>query len=170
MVTGQQKQLIKQVGEYLVAAELCRRELIATSFTGNVPVFDIIAITNDEKMKTIQVKTTTTNSGWNLEGTKFLDFEHPVDNKQHIKGFRILSYSDTIFCFVILRSFGKEMTLSEHDEFYLVPVKELQAIVRSAYERHLKKMNFVRKNDSHHVKLKPSDISRFKNNWDCLLK
>ena len=170
MSTGRQKQLIKQAGEYLVAAELCRRELIATSFTGNVPVFDILAITDDEKMKTIQVKTTTINSGWNLDGTKFIDFESSVDNTQHIKDFRKLSNPDTIFCFVILQSFGKETTSSDRDVFYLVPVEELQVIVGSAYEKHLKKMNFVRKNDSHHVKLKPSDISRFENNWECLLK
>jgi len=36
-------QLTKQVGEYLVAAEVCRRGLIATTFTGNVPHYDIIA-------------------------------------------------------------------------------------------------------------------------------
>lgn len=43
MATGRENQLTKQVGEYLVAAELCRRGFIATTFTGNVPDFDIIA-------------------------------------------------------------------------------------------------------------------------------
>ena len=44
MATGRSLQLTKQVGEYLVAAELCRRKLIATTFTGNVPDYDIVAI------------------------------------------------------------------------------------------------------------------------------
>ena len=109
MVTGRQKQLIKQVGEYLVAAELCRRELIATSFTGNVPIFDILAITSEDKMKTIQVKATTTNGGWNLDAVDFLDFEPLTDSSQYIKGIRNLSNNNTIFCFVKLGSFGKEI-------------------------------------------------------------
>jgi hypothetical protein len=43
MATGRDNQLTKQVGEYLVAAEVCRRGFIATTFTGNVPHYDIIA-------------------------------------------------------------------------------------------------------------------------------
>lgn len=42
-------QLIKMIGEYLVCAELCRRELIATTSTGNVPEFDILA--TDERLQ-----------------------------------------------------------------------------------------------------------------------
>ncbi len=41
--TGRDKYVVKQVGEYLVCAELGRRGYIATSFTGNVPEFDILA-------------------------------------------------------------------------------------------------------------------------------
>jgi len=40
-VTGRELQLTKQTGEYLVCAELCRKKFIATSFTGNVPDYDI---------------------------------------------------------------------------------------------------------------------------------
>jgi len=43
MATGRDNQLTKQVGEYLVAAEVCRRGFIAATFTGNVPHHDIIA-------------------------------------------------------------------------------------------------------------------------------
>ncbi len=43
MATGRDNQLKKQAGEYLVAAEMCRRGFIATTFTGNVPHYDIIA-------------------------------------------------------------------------------------------------------------------------------
>ena len=44
MKTGRSKYLTKQAGEYLVAAELSRRGYIATTFTGNVPDYDIIAV------------------------------------------------------------------------------------------------------------------------------
>ncbi len=171
MVTGRQKQLIKQVGEYRVAAELCRRELIATSFTGNVPVFDILAISDDEKMKTIQVKATTTDGGWNLDATDYLDFEATMDKTQHIKGVRKLSNSAIVFCFVKLGSFGRENITLEHDEFYLIPVGELQKIIESKYSSFLTKVDHIRPNnpESHHVKIKLGDISDFKGNWDCVI-
>ena len=171
MVTGRQKQLIKQVGEYLVAAELCRRELIATSFTGNVPIFDILAITSEDKMKTIQVKATTTNGGWNLDAVDFLDFEPLTDSSQYIKGIRNLSNNNTIFCFVKLGSFGKGKTYSDGDEFYLLPIDKLQRIIEEKYSSFLTKVNHIRpnKHDSHHTKIKKDDIASFKDNWDCVL-
>ncbi len=43
MATGHSNKLVGQTGECLVAAELGRRGLIATTFTGNVPRYDIIA-------------------------------------------------------------------------------------------------------------------------------
>ena len=43
MATGRSNKLVGQTGEYLVAAELSRRGHIATTFTGNVPHYDIIA-------------------------------------------------------------------------------------------------------------------------------
>jgi hypothetical protein len=171
-VTGRQKQLIKQVGEYLVAAELCRRELIATSFSGNVPIFDILAITSDEKMKTIQVKATITNGGWNLDAIDYLDFQPPTDDSQYIKGILKLPNNNTIFCFVKLGSFGKEKTSSAPDEFYLLPIDELQKIIEKRYSAFLTKVKHIRpkKHDSHHAKIKKHDISSFKDNWDCLLR
>jgi hypothetical protein len=45
--------LAGQIGEYSVCAELGRRGIIATSFTGNVPEFDLIVA--DESLKTIPV-------------------------------------------------------------------------------------------------------------------
>lgn len=172
MVTGRQKQLIKQVGEYLVAAELCRRELITTSFTGNVPIFDLLAITSDDKMKTIQVKATMTAGGWNLDASNFLDFELSSDKKQHIRGIRNLATNNTIFCFVQLGSFGNENNLSRDDEFYLVPILDLQKIVKNQYLFNLKKVDYYRQKnpESHHMKIKKDQIHAFKNNWDCILK
>ncbi len=43
MATGRNMQLTKMIGEYLLCAELCRRGLLATTLTGNVPEFDILA-------------------------------------------------------------------------------------------------------------------------------
>ena len=56
MVTGRSNKLVGQTGEYLVAAELSRRGLIATTFTGNVPHYDIIASDEAGKNVFVQVK------------------------------------------------------------------------------------------------------------------
>ncbi len=49
MATGRSNYLTKQAGEYLVAAELSRRGYIATTFTGNLPDYDIIALKVNNK-------------------------------------------------------------------------------------------------------------------------
>ncbi len=42
MMKGLSNKLAGQIGEFLVCAELGKRGIIATSFTGNVPEFDLI--------------------------------------------------------------------------------------------------------------------------------
>ena len=56
MATGRQIQLTKQVGEYLVAAELSRRGLLTTTFAGNVPAYDIVATGGRGQTALVQVK------------------------------------------------------------------------------------------------------------------
>lgn len=56
MATGRSNKLVGQAGEYLVAAELSRRGLIATTFTGNVPDYDIIASDGQGRHVSVQVK------------------------------------------------------------------------------------------------------------------
>jgi hypothetical protein len=56
MATGRSNKLVGQTGECLVAAELSRRGLIATTFTGNVPHYDIIASDEAGQHVSIQVK------------------------------------------------------------------------------------------------------------------
>ena len=56
MASGRSNKLVGQTGEYLVAAELSRRGMIATTFTGNVPYYDIIASNEDGKHVSVQVK------------------------------------------------------------------------------------------------------------------
>ena len=56
--SGRATKLTGQIGEYLVAAELARRGLIATTFTGNVPHYDIIASDERGRHLSVQVKCT----------------------------------------------------------------------------------------------------------------
>jgi len=56
MATGRSRKIVGQTGEYLVAAGLSRRGLIATTFTGNVPHYDIIASDETGRHVSVQVK------------------------------------------------------------------------------------------------------------------
>jgi hypothetical protein len=51
---GLNNKLAGQIGEYLVCAELGRRGLIATPFSGNVPTFDVLA--TDEQCRTVPIQ------------------------------------------------------------------------------------------------------------------
>ena len=62
MATGRDNKLVGAAGEYLVAAELCRRGLIATTFTGNVPHYDIVASDAKGRHVSIQVKASRSGS------------------------------------------------------------------------------------------------------------
>lgn len=110
MATGRNMQLTKQIGEYLVSAELCRRGLISTTFTGNVPGFDIIAI--NEKLKTIPIQVKTIASGsWQFDAKTFIEIS--ISNEtQTIKGKTILPNPDLICVFVRLKG-------QNEDEFYI---------------------------------------------------
>jgi hypothetical protein len=70
MTTGLKTQLAKQVGEYLVAAELGRMGLIAATFAGNVPDYDIVAMDATGMAVPVQVKAVTGRS-WQFDVRRF---------------------------------------------------------------------------------------------------
>ena len=72
MATGRSNYLTKQAGEYLVAAELSWRGYIATTFTGNVPYYDIIAVDDSGGHVVVQVKAIAGKS-WQFNATDFAD-------------------------------------------------------------------------------------------------
>jgi hypothetical protein len=84
MATGRSNYLTKQAGEYIVAAELSPRGFIATTFTGNVPWYDIVAVDGLGGHALVQVKAIAANS-WQLNVGQFADvvFE---GHKQIIQG------------------------------------------------------------------------------------
>jgi hypothetical protein len=57
MATGLSNKLTGQTGEYLACAELGRRGLIATTFIGNVPEYDLIVCDKSLNKVPIQAKT-----------------------------------------------------------------------------------------------------------------
>ena len=75
MATGRQVQLTKQVGEYLVAAELSRRGLLTATFAGNVPAYDIVATGSRGQTALVQVKAIAGPS-WQFDIRTFTDVRY----------------------------------------------------------------------------------------------
>lgn len=134
MTTGRENQLTKQVGEYLVSAELCRRGFITTTFTGNVPEFDILAINGNNEKISVQVKTIKQGT-WQLNAGDYLDIIITEENdpRQIIKGKKQIN-QNIIYAFVKLNGQGK-------DDFYIIKIKDLQDIIFKGYSAYLDKHN-----------------------------
>jgi hypothetical protein len=162
MATGREMQLTKQVGEYLVAAELCRRGLIATTFTGNVPEFDLLAIDGDYRTQPVQVKAIRHRT-WQLQLNHFLDIEVTDDGIQLIHGRKELDKPGMICVFVKLVSLGE-------DEFYIFRLSDLQELILDGHTKYLEKHGGRRPRNpaSMHTAVSTTDLAPFRDNWDVL--
>jgi len=160
MTSGRSRHLTKQTGEYLVASKLCREGLIATTFTGNVPYYDIVAVDNDFKATIIQVKTSN-NKSWQLNAKTFLEIDYNKDARvQRITGKRKPKHPDLVYVFVRLDAEGE-------DDFYIIRVSDLQEIVHRNHKAYLRMHGGVRpKNpESTHTAVKVEDLTDFVDNW-----
>ena len=110
MATGLSSKLTGQIGEHLVTAELGRRGIIATPFSGNVPDIDILAHANGVTGH-IQVKAINRDS-WQFDIRKFLDVVL-TEKGQKINGPNRALDRKIICIFVLL---GPELG---NDKFYV---------------------------------------------------
>jgi len=159
-------QLTKQVGEYLVSAELSRLGFITTPFAGNVPEFDILA--TDEKLETKPVQVKTIRGGsWQFDGSKFLDISISVGDResirQRINGKKHLENPNLVCILVKLVSRGQ-------DEFYVLRLGDLQEIIFEGYSRWLEQHGGrrPRKPKSTHNSISPRDLLKYRDNWELL--
>lgn len=74
LASGRNNQLTRHIREHLVAAELGRRGYVATPFSGNVPMFDLLAANATGKAVPIQVKAINGPS-WQFRIDSFLTVE-----------------------------------------------------------------------------------------------
>jgi hypothetical protein len=161
MATGRGIQLTKQAGEYLVAAELCRRGFISTTFTGNVPHYDIIASNSSGGHQAIQVKAIAGNA-WQFDIRKFVDVQ--LDGKRQILGRPTQPWYPGLICvFVRLRDYGD-------DEFYVMTWEDLQEIAIAHHREYLAKHDGVRpkKHDSYHTAIRPAQLTEHRDKWSVL--
>ena len=161
MTTGRDNLLTKQVGEYLVAAEVCRHGFIATTFTGNVPHYDIIASNSTGGHQAIQVKAIL-GDAWQFDIRDFVDIQ--LDGKRQIMGRPTRGpYPDLICVLVRLRKYGA-------DDFYIMTWEDLQKIAVAHHREYLARHAGVRpkKYDSYHAAIRPEMMREHLNKWSVL--
>lgn len=166
MATGRGNQLTKQAGEYIVAAELSRRGFVATTFTGNVPAYDIVAVDDQGGHALVQVKAIAGES-WQFNVKHFCDvvFEGP---KQIVRGPLAAPYPDLICVMIQLAPADSE----RRDRFYVLTWRELARIVTNGHAAYLAKHGGVRPREptSLHSAVKPAALARWENRWDVIKK
>jgi hypothetical protein len=161
MATGRNVQLTKQVGEYLVASELARRGYVSSTFSGNVPDFDIVATNQSGTTRLIQVKTINGGS-WQFSIDRFATIEMEGNN-QIIGRKKAQPIEQLIFVLVKLgQKYGE-------DEFYILKWNDLQDILMQHHREYLAKHNGERplSKKSMHCGLQSKEILKYQDNWSC---
>lgn len=159
MATGRSTKLTGATGEYLVAAELCRRDLIATPFSGNVPHYDIVA--SDDKGGHLVVQVKAINAGsWQFDASKF--FEIKINgNRQELGGLAKEPHPNLFCVFLLLGKSYRE------DRYFIFSWKELQKVIFNHYSEYLKSHDNIRPKNpkSKHCSLSVADLGQYENLW-----
>lgn len=168
MSKGLRNKLAGQTGEFLVCAELGRRGLIATSFTGNVPEFDLIVANETLKTVPIQVKTSRGHS-WPTKAGTWLDIEVDDNTRQQIDhGNCSIAHPDLIYVCVSLAEAGTE----KRDRFFIILKKDLQMICADNYRHWMGKHEWKRPRNykSMDNRYDTQNLEPFEDNWELIFE
>lgn len=154
-------QLAGQIGESLVVAELGRRGIVATAFSGNVPDIDLLAY-KDGRTLHLQVKAWRTGAV-SFNATRFLNIRRDKD-RQIVEGLVAGLDAELVYVFV------KIGEVAGQDRFFVLKQGDLAEIVRTGYENFLSKHNGVRprNSDTTHNAVSEADLAKFEDNWALL--
>ena len=162
MPTGRSNKLVGQTGEYLVAAELSRRRLIATTFTGNVPHYDIIASSERGKHVSVQVKASR-GSSWQFgDITQFCEIS--FQGKRQIVGRpKRCPVQRLVVVFVLLGA-------GSADRYYILTWRTLRHLIVKGHKAYLAKRHGMRAEtwDSLHAAISEKALRRYEDRWDII--
>jgi len=163
MATGRGTKLTGAVGEFLVAAELCRRDLLATAFSGNVPHYDIIASGERGGHLAIQVKTIS-KANWQFNVKQFLNVR--FDGTRQILGAAKPEPYPGLKC--VLVALGEE---GSRDRFFVMTWLELRDLLVAGYRSYLARHDGIRPKapESYHTALSVKDVEPFEGRWETLV-
>ncbi len=134
MATGRENKLAGQIGEHLVCAELGRRGIIATPFSGNVPTFDILAA--DEFCRTVPIQVKASGAGkWtsNAQRWMLLEFD-PKLRRQNYSGPTVLQNPSLVYIYVAIAP-----TETRNDRFFILTESDVQKVYVNHYTTWMEK-------------------------------
>lgn len=162
MGTGRGNKLVGQAGEFLVAGELARRGYISTTFTGNVPDYDIVASSDAGKHISVQVKTALSGS-WHHRISCFCEIS--FDGSRQVMGApKPAPVIDLVTVFVVL---GER---SGQDRFYVLRWDKLRDLVVADYTRWMDEREWTRPKNpqSLHTAILERQLTPYRDAWDTI--
>ena len=164
MATGLTNKLAGQIGEYMTCAELGRHGLIATTFTGNVPEYDLIVCDDALRTVPIQVKTSRSDS-WPSKADLWLDLEIDDSQKRQInRGKKVITHPSLIYVCV---SLGKERI---NDRFFVCFKSDIQAACIESYSRWMDSKDWKRPRNYKSLdnRYNISHLLKYEDNWSLI--
>ena len=164
MATGHSNKITGQIGEYLCCAELGRRGLIATTFTGNVPDYDLLVCTENLASLAIQVKTSRSDS-WRSRADYWLNIEFDEESKCQVNlGEKEISNPTLIYICVVLGSDRGG------DRFFICEKKDIQSACITSYCRWMDPKDWKRPRNYKSLdnRYEVNDLLPFEDNWDLV--
>ena len=164
MATGLSNKLTGQTGEYLACAELGRRGLIATTFTGNVPEYDLIVCDKSLNAVPIQVKTSRSDT-WPSKASLWLNIEFDEKNKRQINlGPKEITNSDLIYICVLLGD------TRDKDRFFICKKSDIQNVCIAGYKSWMEPRDWKRPRNFKSLdnRYRLADLLEFENNWSLV--
>ncbi len=164
MGKGRKNKLVGQTGEYLVAAELSRRGLIATTFTGNVPHYDIVASDDVGRHVSVQVKTSNGRYWQFANITQYCEITFSGE-RQIVGKPKPCPIQRLVVVFVRLDADG-------NDRFYIVTWQKLREILVEAHKTFLGKHDGVRPKQpkSLHCAISEEHLDAYRDQWETVAK
>ncbi|QXE89180.1 hypothetical protein KP001_11950 [Geomonas subterranea] len=131
MANARKNVLAGRLAEHLVCAELARLGLIATTFTHNIPVYDILA--TDERCQTVPIQVKATRDRyWRSSATSWMHVDMCKTSKlQIINGLKDLHPLNPIWVCVAL---GASRLA---DQFFVLAEADLQSVIFKNYSQEL---------------------------------
>jgi len=162
MATGRSNKLVGQTGEYLVAAELSRRGLVATTFTGNVPHYDIIASDETGRHVSVQVKASR-GPTWQFGNiTQYCDITFE-GNRQVVGKKKPCPVQRLIMTFVRIDE-------ERNDRFYILEWDSFRNLLVEHHKDFLAKHDGLRpkKWESFHCAISETTLLPYQDKWDTI--
>ena len=164
MRTGRSNLLVGRAGEYLVAAELSRRGLIATTFAGNVPHYDIIASDERGRHVSIQVKTSRSASWQFADLRQYCDITFDGE-RQMVGDMKACPVRGLVVACVKIDTTGR-------DRFYILTWRRLRDILVDHHKAYLARHGGIRpkRAGSLHCAITESLLSPYEGKWTTIAK